>query len=123
MQCVQCKGYELKPVQLEPGLVAAQCQACDGVLMPLLNYDFWQQQEEKVANSVSCTLDGSSVAEDNKQAKQCPKCSRLMMKYRISADAENKLDYCAPCQEVWFDNQEWNLFKKLEVADLKIVLT
>ena len=115
MNCSQCKGYSLEPIELEPGLVAASCHKCEGVLLPLLNYQFWSSAQVK---ELPTELDLDHI-EDNKHAVICPKCARFMLKYRIDIDQANRLDVCANCGEIWLDKGEWELFNlKQDPAEL-----
>lgn len=107
MHCLQCKGSQLQPVVLETGLVAAGCTDCGGSLLPLLNYRYWIQATEQD----SIELDDEFSAEDSPGAKLCPKCDRLMSKYRIGHDQDNRVELCASCDEVWLDAGEWSLLK------------
>ena len=113
MKCTQCKDHSLDPVEIEPGLVVANCKKCEGILLPLLNYQFWSNIQVK---ELPEELDLDHI-EDNKQAVICPKCSRFMLKYRIDIDQDNRLDVCANCGEIWLDKGEWELLKALGVHD------
>ena len=113
MNCVQCKGYSLDPIELETKLVAAGCSQCEGVLLPLLNYRYWLSTQAKQI-SQSFELDN---VEDTQHALICPKCARLMFKYRIDLDQQNRIDVCASCGEVWLDKGEWQLLKILGLYD------
>lgn len=113
MNCTQCKGYSLDPIELEPHLVAAGCDKCGGVLLPLLNYRYWLNAQEKEMSS-NFELD---QVEDTQRALICPKCTRLMFKYRIDLDQANRIDVCASCGEVWLDKGEWELLKALGLVD------
>lgn len=94
---------------LEPDLVAAGCGQCEGVLLPLLNYRYWLAKQSK---EVSTNFEIDQV-EDTQRALICPKCTRLMFKYRIDLDQSNRIDVCAGCGEVWLDKGEWELLKAL----------
>ena len=39
----------------------------------------------------------------------CPQCQRVMLKFRIAAQTNQKLDYCGHCDVVWIDKGEWEL--------------
>lgn len=119
MKCSQCEGYSLEPLELEPSLIAAGCEKCGGVLLPLLNYQYWLTTLE---GSVDSHLDIDHL-QDNKQAMICPKCARFMIKYRIDIDQSNKLDVCANCSEVWLDKGEWELLKALDVHEKLPLIT
>ena len=119
MECPQCKGYKLEPKEIETGLVAGSCPKCSGVLIPLMNYRYWIDQGIKVKIETS-----DIVTEDNNKAKQCPKCSRLMTKFAIGSDAENKIELCNNCDEAWLDKGEWQLLKLLDVHNkLPLIFT
>lgn len=115
MKCPQCKGYELEPKELEPGLIVGACIKCDGTLVSLMNYRFWADQQPRSSESVS--TDEVVEAEDNSKAQVCPKCSKLMTKFQIGVEASNRLDMCNGCDEAWLDKGEWKLLKKLDLAD------
>lgn len=113
MDCPQCKGYKLEPYELEVGLLACRCSKCEGALLPLMNYRFWADHS---ADAVEVP-DADTVTEDNTQAKQCPKCARLMTKFKVGFESENKIELCTGCDEAWLDSGEWKLLKALELHD------
>jgi Zn-finger nucleic acid-binding protein len=115
MKCPQCKGYELEPKELEPGLIVGACSKCSGTLISLMNYRFWADQQ--VHGSEATSSEDVVEAEDNSKAQVCPKCSKLMTKFQIGVDASNRLDMCNGCDEAWLDKGEWQLLKKFDLAD------
>ncbi len=115
MQCPQCKGYRLEPVQLENGLIAAGCSKCGGALLSLLNYRFWSQNHQTDSDEKVSLDTMSEVAEGEEKAQVCPKCARLMTKFKIGLASANKLDLCTHCDEAWLDKGEWRLLKQLEL--------
>ena len=121
MQCTQCQGYELEPQELEPGLIVAQCSRCEGALLSLLNYRFWAKNHGDQQQTLPSDIE---TVDDQSTAKQCAKCARLMVKYRLSHAVDNRLDFCVACDEVWLDKGEWQLFKQLQLpVQLPQVLT
>lgn len=113
MKCPQCNGFELEPHEVEEGLVGAKCAQCSGALLSLLNYRYWC----KATHVVEINNTHVHGVEDNHHALVCPKCSRLMIKYKIGPQHENRIDLCANCDEVWFDKNEWELLKDLGYHD------
>lgn len=113
MECPQCKGYHLEPREIETGLIAGSCPKCDGALLSLMNYRFWVDQQ----GQVDIQDQGEVVTEDNSKSKACPKCSRLMTKFQIGAESDNRIDLCTGCDEAWLDKGEWRLLKKLDMHD------
>ena len=114
MDCPQCKGYQLEPKELEPGLVAGSCTKCQGALVSLMNYRFWADQQEPAETKVE---EAVIESEDNNKAQVCPKCTKLMTKFQIGTGSSNRLDLCTGCDEAWLDKGEWKLLKQLDLAD------
>ena len=112
MDCPNCKNQILEPVALEQGLVAAGCQNCLGALLPLMNYRYWVDHSHTLA-----PLENELVIESG-GAKICPKCNKLMSKYLLGADSQNRIDLCVHCDEVWLDAGEWVLIKKMNLQDV-----
>lgn len=115
MLCPQCKGYHLEPKQLENGLIAAGCIKCGGALLSLNNYRFWSDNQAKEAVDKVSVDPITDLAEGDEKAKSCPKCSRIMSKFKIGLKTANKLDLCTHCDEAWLDKGEWRLLKQLEL--------
>lgn len=111
MLCPNCIGYQLQAKELEPGMVSASCDKCQGSLLSLINYQFWLGKQPPVTQPLDSAKELSEV-EDSAHAKLCPKCNRLMAKYKFSNQSANRLDYCAPCSETWMDKGEWELVKE-----------
>lgn len=111
MQCCSCKHAQLEPIELEAGLLAAGCPSCKGALLPLMNYRFWAEHEHHVKD------ESTDLVEEPDGAKQCPKCQRMMTKYRIGAHTNNRIELCSHCDEVWLDAGEWGLVKHLHLED------
>lgn len=111
MICPTCPGYQLEPKELEPGMVVASCSKCNGGLLSLLNYQFWLKTQAPVMQDADDEIQLSDV-DDVGDAKQCPKCHRLMAKYSFTNKSRNRLDYCSACEETWLDHGEWELLKQ-----------
>ena len=117
MDCPQCRGYQLEPLELEPGLVVAGCTKCEGVLLSLMNYRYWVDQQADVVEAEDADLKEGLITEDSSQAKQCPKCSRLMTRFLIGEGSANRLELCGSCDEAWLDKGEWRLLKALDLQN------
>ncbi len=117
MKCPSCKTTHLKATRLDHGLPALSCQACEGVLIPLLSYRDWAERAAQFTFQAQTDLDVSVVAEhESRMALNCPKCSGLMTKYQIKGGTQNRLDLCDHCDEAWLDQGEWELLKSLEMS-------
>ena len=94
MKCPVCKTPELRPTMIEELLPAMGCEQCKGSLVGLLYYRHWAEHH-----------------------KRCPKCERIMTKYRLSGTVANRLDVCSICDEAWLDGGEWQLLEQLQLSD------
>ncbi len=127
MQCPKCPSEPLRASKLEQGLSAMGCNQCNGAFVTLLYYRDWLERTPAIESTV---MDQKSMAtalievNDSKSALCCPKCSRLMNKYKISGEAENRIDLCSSCDEVWLDGGEWELLKIFELSrEMPLVFT
>jgi Zn-finger nucleic acid-binding protein len=116
MQCPKCKNSQLKPTKIDQGLSAMGCDRCQGSLLSLLYYRDWAERASSMNDAPSVELLKGFDSEDSSGALACPKCSKLMQKFRISGCSSNRLDLCNSCDEAWIDSGEWELLKALELS-------
>lgn len=119
MHCYHCKTTELKPKKLEYGLPALSCEQCDGTYLDLLTYRAWREEVAKREPSMEVlTADVEEVPLANSErALVCQRCQKFMLKYRINNEQENTLNVCHTCDDVWLDQGEWQLLKRLALQD------
>ncbi len=118
MKCPKCKTEELHATKLADSLPVMGCQQCSGSLISLLYYRDWAERNSTLVDTPK-TSEKSSEQEDTGDtsvALSCPKCARLMRKYRISGCQNNRLDLCTTCDDVWLDNGEWEMLTALELC-------
>lgn len=115
--CPECRKSGLKHTLLAEKLPAHGCDECGGVLLSLIAYRSWRESNPPRPDESPATVDQVTV-EDTPNAKQCPKCQGIMTKYRIGPDVQNRLDYCARCEEIWLDDGEWDLVQNLAASGL-----
>lgn len=113
MHCPSCKSSSLKPVKLESNLPAWKCLSCQGVLIDLLSYRAWNEMS---GMSEARQMSVTEIA-DSKHALVRPKCSRVMLKFKISGQHSNAIDVCSHCDEAWLDEGEWQLLGALSLRD------
>jgi Zn-finger nucleic acid-binding protein len=102
---------------IEENLPAMACGSCNGSLVSLLYYRHWAETQRPAGDP---KVAGAIVdANDTTAAINCPKCLRIMTKYRLTGNVANRLDVCACCDEVWLDAGEWELLESLQL-NLKI---
>lgn len=122
MRCPKCQNVDLKATKLEEGLPVMGCPKCEGALVSLLIYRDWS--ERTPLEPTDETPLEAVEEQDTKTAATCPKCSKLMTKYRVSEGHKNKIDLCSACDEAWLDGGEWELIKSLQlVKDVPKVFT
>jgi len=93
-------------------LPARQCTECNGVLIDLLTYREWAENQEQSKPDSVPELD---QVEDTTKALVCPKCSQIMLKFRIAGETANKVDVCQFCDEAWLDEGEWEILGSLQI--------
>jgi Zn-finger nucleic acid-binding protein len=115
MKCPRCNTHDLKPTMIEEYLPAMACGNCHGSFVSLLYYRHWAETQKPPAEA---TQPPSTHVEtdDATGALRCPKCSRIMMKYKVSGAVSNRLDVCTSCDEAWLDKGEWELLEALQLS-------
>lgn len=112
MDCPSCQTSPLMPTKIEEGLPGYTCANCQGILIDILNYRIWT--EKRLQQPSTATFTAEQVP-DSQHSILCPKCSSIMLKYRISSDTQNRLDLCSNCGELWLDGGEWHLLAQLDL--------
>lgn len=116
MKCPVCKNPELRPTMIEELLPSMGCESCKGSLVSLLYYRHWAEHHKPDYDS-NPPSEVTVVPADTITALRCPKCERIMTKYRISGTVANRLDVCPGCDEAWLDGGEWQLLEQLQLSD------
>lgn len=116
MKCPVCKTPHLRPTMIEELLPAMGCEQCKGSLVALLYYRHWAEHH-KPEHDVSAPANVAEIPADTTNALRCPKCERIMTKYRLSGTIANRLDVCSLCDEAWLDGGEWQLLEQLQLSD------
>jgi Zn-finger nucleic acid-binding protein len=114
MKCPHCKTPDLQPTMIEEYLPAMGCGTCHGSLVSLLYYRHWAETRK----APPAGPDEAAVHEttDTTTAVTCPKCARVMAKYKITGRISNRLDVCSTCDEAWLDGGEWELLEALQLS-------
>jgi Zn-finger nucleic acid-binding protein len=116
MKCPVCKTPELRPTMIEDLLPSMGCEQCKGSLVGLLYYRHWAENHKPQSEASSPAM-LAEVPPDTINAVRCPKCERIMTKYRLSGTVANRLDVCPTCDESWLDGGEWELLEQLQLSD------
>jgi Zn-finger nucleic acid-binding protein len=116
MKCPVCADSELRPTMIEEMLPAMGCAACKGSLVSLLYYRHWIEQH-RPADAPATSAGATETAADTASAVRCPKCERIMTKFKLVGSVDNRVDLCASCDEAWLDRGEWELLEQLQLSD------
>jgi Zn-finger nucleic acid-binding protein len=116
MKCPVCKHPDLRPTMIEELLPSMGCETCKGALVALLYYRHWAEHH-KPEHDVNTPATLAEVPADSTSALRCPKCERIMTKFRLSGTVANRLDVCSLCDEAWLDGGEWELLEQLQLSD------
>ncbi|HSD73332.1 MAG TPA: hypothetical protein VLB75_01100, partial [Steroidobacteraceae bacterium] len=84
MKCPRCKTTDLKPTMIEEMLPAAGCSGCGGSLVSLVYYRHWAETHKPPAELGPEDTTITVETTDTTTALMCPKCARVMMKYKLT---------------------------------------
>ncbi len=120
MKCPFCKNTSLETHQLLQNLNVLSCNRCNGFWLRFDDYWNWY-----TCTNFDNLLGGLPGLEkesseyfpvlDSKQAKLCPDCSRILIKYKVDHRLDFYVDHCGSCNGVWLDKNEW---EQLKIHDL-----
>lgn len=124
MKCPRCRTPDLKPTLIEEYLPAMGCETCHGSLVSLLYYRHWAETQKLNAPADPATPAGPVATSDSNTALVCPKCARVMAKFKLTGTVANRVDVCSTCDEAWLDGGEWELLEALQLShELPAILT
>ena len=106
MQCTVCKAGELKAATLEGLCPCLQCSNCQGYWVLISDY--------LDAKSLDLPIDEDLIKRftESKKALLCPVSSTIMLKYRLSAQSEHKINLSPAANGFWLDKGLWELIKQ-----------
>ena len=116
MQCPVCKTKRCSPVELDQELKAASCETCGGHWISHQNYSTWLKHHgdtlpEKPFPEVEFDVD------DVQEAKLCPNCEKILLKYKVGHGLHFFVDHCPGCGGVWLDRNEWQALQDRNLHD------
>jgi Zn-finger nucleic acid-binding protein len=101
---------------IEEQLPAMGCSSCEGTLVSLLYYRHWAETNKPATAAGAEPKTAAVETSDTTTALACPKCSRIMTKYRLTGCVANRVDLCGLCDEAWLDRGEWELLEALHLS-------
>ena len=117
MKCPVCRNTDLELNDIDNGLSAGVCSGCGGRWISLQSYLAWLEFADHGQTSSEVNTNGNSIPR-NERARICPRCSRILTKYKISVESSLNIDRCNICSGVWLDAAVWLVLKekKLHVS-------
>lgn len=103
VKCTNCAAQaDFVTLELAPGLSGRRCPSCRGTLLEMTEYRRWSALLAPPVNAAA-----APAPQEQAGSRNCPRCSRVLLRYRVSADTAFHIDRCPNCQLVWFDAGEW----------------
>jgi len=99
------------PLTLAPQLEGMECRECGGRWIPAHAHLAWLKAREENPALPEGAAEPARAIQDNHDAKICPDCDRILIKYKIGQGIEFFLDRCTGCGGIWFDPGEWQAIR------------
>lgn len=112
MKCPSCQMGELQNSTIDNLFPCKTCDHCNGNWLLLKDYMYWKNYSTQKPPIDKINIPIS----ETKNAIICPVSGTLMIKYRITNEVENRIDYSRHSAAIWLDHGEWQLIKKLGLA-------
>lgn len=116
MKCPICPDQTLEDGSLEDGLNAMVCPGCDGSWVPSASYAVWLEGHSDTSSEGPFSEVEADV-EDVREAKLCPGCGSILLKYKVGHGLDFYVDHCGGCGAIWFDRNEWRALKAHKLHD------
>ncbi|HHV29131.1 zf-TFIIB domain-containing protein [Acetivibrio mesophilus] len=110
MKCPICKNIFLEKTGLIDELYAYSCKSCGGNWMRYEDYWRWHINNSSQIRK-PFNIKSHLPVEDTTQAKICPDCGRILIKYRVDNRLDFYVEHCGNCNGMWFDKNEWENIK------------
>lgn len=108
MKCPHCRTETLSAVTLSDGPRAWRCRGCHGDWLREADYRAWSALGS--AQAADDAAEDLPVL-DSREAKLCPDCGRLLIRFKVHPQVEFRLEHCGGCGGVWFDENEWDALR------------
>ena len=116
MKCPSCNRHAvLQLTRLDSDLRASRCGRCEGHWITADEYWRWLEVHGNLPEKGPDDI--PLEAEDTQHAKLCPRCHRIMLRYKVGHGMDFRLDQCGRCKSVWFDANEWEALKQRNLHD------
>jgi Zn-finger nucleic acid-binding protein len=113
-RCPACDHLAFARTDLETGLTAYGCSACEGQWLSTADYRAWLARRRD-GEPLHPSTENRVVIADDQHARLCPICQRIMLRYRVGHGVDFSIDLCG-CG-IWFDRDEWRTLKDRGLHD------
>ncbi|MFZ5988272.1 MAG: zf-TFIIB domain-containing protein [Bacillota bacterium] len=110
MMCPICKTVRLESIELVDDLKVFTCTVCGGNWLRYDNYWMWYLNNKEIDEKEK-EIKNYLPVPDSKQAKICPDCGRILIKYKVDNRLDFYIDNCGGCNGIWLDKNEWENLK------------
>lgn len=117
MNCPVCKTSNFETREIEPNLMVEVCKKCNGRWISRENYDVWLEHRDAILPEISFDEDPNMTIPEFELARLCPKCRRILVKYKVGRNLPFNIDRCGNCAGVWLDHNEWETLKSRNLHD------
>jgi Zn-finger nucleic acid-binding protein len=116
MKCPVCKKPCAGTEEPEAGLKTVCCGECGGMWLSHKNYAAWLATHGPTLPETPFSEVEFEV-EDVTDAKLCPDCGRILLKYKVGHGLDFFVDHCSGCGGVWLDKNEWQALRGRNLHD------
>lgn len=117
MKCPVCKEENFETKEIEPKLFVEVCAKCDGKWISSDNYNRWLDGLDRELLEIPGTDENPLTIPEFELARLCPRCRRILVKYKIGRNIAFKIDRCGNCAGVWLDADEWKALRSRNLHD------
>lgn len=117
MNCPNCKNAYLQAQEIEDNLPAQVCDNCDGKWISHENYESWLKFHGEILPEIPAGEESGMTIPHFQLARLCPKCKRILIKYKVGHNIPFQIDRCGDCAGVWLDQNEWETLKSRNLHD------
>lgn len=116
MKCPNCDQMRMEESELDQGLRAFVCGCCNGHWVNINDYQHWLSSHGETLSERDGAEVKTTVTEEQ-QARLCPACEVIMLKWQVGHGLPFKLDRCSRCGGIWLEQDEWQALKEKNLHD------
>ncbi len=106
----------MEETHLDGELHAHLCKDCGGHWVDANDYQSWLAQHGETLPEREDVGPATTVTEEQ-QARLCPGCGVIMLKWQVGHGLSFNLDRCSRCGGLWLERDEWRALKEKNLHD------